>query len=129
MIGREILRTLEPSEVLICKWPSPLRFKFYKNCLPGTPLVYCQSCWMVSVPIFILYSYVQCTYEDFEDYSFEITNSSSMRTTLLFSCCQLEPVRFVGPLFSRIIVRDLHCRPKRNMELQKSMYYILFSDL
>lgn len=49
IIGRETLRTLEPTEVIVCKWPQPMRYTFYKNLLPDAAagVTQCYGCFKV----------------------------------------------------------------------------------
>jgi intraflagellar transport protein 122 len=47
VMGKLQLRSLEPTEVIICKWPPPLRYKFYKNILPEMSISTCHKCFQV----------------------------------------------------------------------------------
>ncbi|ODN03325.1 hypothetical protein Ocin01_03324 [Orchesella cincta] len=41
------LRTLEPTETIVCKWPPPLRYKFYRNLIPEMNISQCQACFQL----------------------------------------------------------------------------------
>ncbi|XP_065343413.1 intraflagellar transport protein 122 homolog [Cloeon dipterum] len=43
-LGRDNLKALEPHEVIIMKWPPPLRCQYYRNLLPDVPIAHCQAC-------------------------------------------------------------------------------------
>lgn len=47
ILDRAYLRTLEPTETIICKWPPPLRYKFYRNLIPEMNISQCQTCFQV----------------------------------------------------------------------------------
>jgi intraflagellar transport protein 122 len=55
IVNREVLKAIDPTHVFICKWPSPLRWKFYKIILTNEPIVKCNYCNRVW---FISYSYL-----------------------------------------------------------------------
>ncbi|XP_067012221.1 intraflagellar transport protein 122 homolog [Anabrus simplex] len=44
VVNRSTLLTMEPSSVIICRWPPPLRFRFYRNLLPDLQITLCSSC-------------------------------------------------------------------------------------
>lgn len=39
------LLSLDSSSVLICKWPPPLKYRYFKNILPDLHIVMCESCF------------------------------------------------------------------------------------
>lgn len=47
ILDRAYLRTLEPTETIVCKWPAPLRYKFYRNLIPEMNISQCQTCFQV----------------------------------------------------------------------------------
>jgi intraflagellar transport protein 122 len=48
VLGRVELRSLDPTEVIVCKWPPPLRYKFYKNLLQESMSIStCHKCFKV----------------------------------------------------------------------------------
>lgn len=47
ILDRAYLRTLEPTETIVCKWPPPLRYKFYRNLIPEMNISQCQTCFQV----------------------------------------------------------------------------------
>lgn len=42
---REMLLTMDPREVHVKKWPSPLKFQFYKNIIKETEIALCPGCF------------------------------------------------------------------------------------
>lgn len=44
-LDRPALRALDPSTVLIARWPAPLRPRFYRNLLPELQISICPECW------------------------------------------------------------------------------------
>ena len=48
IVSRHVLRSLSRTEVIICKWPKPLRNRYYKNLMPDVIITKCPSCNMVS---------------------------------------------------------------------------------
>lgn len=47
-LDRESLRAIDPSTVLIVKWRTPLRTKYYRNLLPDLQISICPECLQVS---------------------------------------------------------------------------------
>lgn len=48
VVNRATLLALDPSGILICKRPKPLRYRFYRNVIPDLPITICYSCHKVS---------------------------------------------------------------------------------
>lgn len=46
-LNRDALRALEPTSVLIARWPAPLHRKYYKNLLPELQISICPECLQV----------------------------------------------------------------------------------
>jgi intraflagellar transport protein 122 len=44
IVNREVLKAIDPTHVFVCKWPTPLRWKFYKIILTNEPIVKCNYC-------------------------------------------------------------------------------------
>ncbi|CAL4124428.1 unnamed protein product, partial [Meganyctiphanes norvegica] len=44
IVNRAALAALEPHDVIICRWPHPLRYTFYKNIMPDVPITHCEHC-------------------------------------------------------------------------------------
>lgn len=44
VVSQATLQTMEPSAILICRWPPPLRYQFYRNLLPDLQITLCNSC-------------------------------------------------------------------------------------
>ncbi|KAB7503457.1 Intraflagellar transport protein [Armadillidium nasatum] len=44
ILNRLALAALEPHEVIICRWPKPLRYQFYKNLMADVPITHCEHC-------------------------------------------------------------------------------------
>lgn len=38
---------MSTNSIIVCKWPKPLRFKYYRNVLPGFLITSCESCFKV----------------------------------------------------------------------------------
>jgi len=47
VLGRDELAALHPTEILVSKYPSPLRYKFYRNLIPEMNIAQCASCFQV----------------------------------------------------------------------------------
>lgn len=47
VVNRETLRAMEPSSVLVCQWPTPLKYKYYKNLVPELQVTACSSCFKI----------------------------------------------------------------------------------
>jgi hypothetical protein len=43
-VSKATLQAMEPSAVVICRWPLPLRYQFYRNLLPDLQITLCNSC-------------------------------------------------------------------------------------
>lgn len=41
------------NSIIVCKWPKPLRFRYYRNLLPGFLVTNCENCNKVSTNIFL----------------------------------------------------------------------------
>jgi hypothetical protein len=44
VVNQATLQAMDPSAVLICRWPRPLRCQFYRNLLPDLQVTLCNSC-------------------------------------------------------------------------------------
>uniref|UniRef100_A0A1B6JCB8 Intraflagellar transport protein 122 homolog n=2 Tax=Proconiini TaxID=565685 RepID=A0A1B6JCB8_9HEMI len=44
LVNRSTLQAMEPSTVVVCRWPPPLRYQFYRNLLPELQISVCTSC-------------------------------------------------------------------------------------
>lgn len=71
-LDRDSLRAIDPTTVLVVKWPSPLRTKYYRNLLPELQISICPECLMVIDDFFLITTTVITTTlqafhsEDFE---------------------------------------------------------------
>ncbi|PSN54470.1 Intraflagellar transport protein 122 [Blattella germanica] len=45
VVNHATLQAMEPSGVLICRWPKPLRYQYYRNLLPDLQITLCNSCF------------------------------------------------------------------------------------
>ncbi|KAF2899366.1 hypothetical protein ILUMI_06809 [Ignelater luminosus] len=45
IVNRKTLLSMDSSTVLICKWNSPLRYRYYRNLLPDVQITMCYSCY------------------------------------------------------------------------------------
>lgn len=44
-VNRHTLQSMEPSDIIICKWPPPLRYQYYRNLMPDvTSITKCSTC-------------------------------------------------------------------------------------
>ncbi|KAJ8666894.1 hypothetical protein QAD02_008556 [Eretmocerus hayati] len=43
-VGRSVLKSMDPSSVLIVKWPKPFVTRYYRNLLPDLQVTCCKSC-------------------------------------------------------------------------------------
>uniref|UniRef100_A0A6P3UIJ5 Intraflagellar transport protein 122 homolog n=1 Tax=Bombus terrestris TaxID=30195 RepID=A0A6P3UIJ5_BOMTE len=44
IVGRNVLKSMDPCTVLIIKWPKPFKTKYFKNLLPDLQITFCKSC-------------------------------------------------------------------------------------
>ncbi|CAG0883204.1 unnamed protein product [Darwinula stevensoni] len=44
VVNRATLRSMEPHDVLICCWPTPLKYHYYRNLIPDMSITKCDSC-------------------------------------------------------------------------------------
>jgi len=42
--SRSVLQSLGPGEVIVCKWPPPLRNTYFRNLMPDMAITKCQTC-------------------------------------------------------------------------------------
>ena len=42
--SRNVLRSLGPGEVIVCRWPPPLRNTYFRNLMPDMSITKCQTC-------------------------------------------------------------------------------------
>ena len=47
-LDRDSLRAVDPSTVLIVKWPAPFKTKYYRNLLPDLQISICPECLQAS---------------------------------------------------------------------------------
>lgn len=47
MLDRDALRALDPTTILIAKWPPPLKTRYYRNLLPEWQISMCPECLQV----------------------------------------------------------------------------------
>ena len=47
-VGRSTLQAMNSREVLVKKWPSPLKYQYYRSLLPDVSITLCSSCNRVS---------------------------------------------------------------------------------
>ena len=41
---RSVLSSLGPGEVIVCRWPAPLKNTYYRNLMPDMAITKCQTC-------------------------------------------------------------------------------------
>jgi len=44
VVGRSALQSMQPGEVIVAKWPSPLRYQYFRNLLPDMSVTKCETC-------------------------------------------------------------------------------------
>ncbi|XP_027848854.1 intraflagellar transport protein 122 homolog [Aphis gossypii] len=44
-VNKTILQSMSTTSIIVCKWPKPLKFKYYRNVLPGFSVTNCQNCF------------------------------------------------------------------------------------
>lgn len=44
-VNKNLLKSMSTTSILVCKWPKPLKFKYYRNVLPGFSVTNCQNCF------------------------------------------------------------------------------------
>ncbi|KAG6796046.1 intraflagellar transport protein [Apis mellifera caucasica] len=44
IVGRNVLKSMDPCTVLIIKWPKPFKTRYFKNLLPDLQITFCKSC-------------------------------------------------------------------------------------
>ncbi|KDR19634.1 hypothetical protein L798_06155, partial [Zootermopsis nevadensis] len=44
VVNQATLQAMDPCAVLICRWPHPLRYQFYRNLLPDLQVTLCNCC-------------------------------------------------------------------------------------
>lgn len=42
--SRSVLASLGPGEVIVCRWPPPLRNTYYRNLMPDMAITKCETC-------------------------------------------------------------------------------------
>lgn len=47
-VGRSTLQAMNSREVMVKKWPSPLKYQYYRSLLPDVSITLCSSCNRVS---------------------------------------------------------------------------------
>ncbi|XP_032827224.2 intraflagellar transport protein 122 homolog [Petromyzon marinus] len=47
VLNRAALRSLSRRQVLVKRWPSPLRWQFYRSLMPDVPITVCSSCFQM----------------------------------------------------------------------------------
>ena len=44
VVNRSALQSMQPGEVIVAKWPEPLRYQYFRNLLPDMSITKCESC-------------------------------------------------------------------------------------
>lgn len=47
VVNRSVLRSMSRRDVLIKRWPRPLRWQYFRSLLPGAAITMCPSCFQV----------------------------------------------------------------------------------
>lgn len=56
VVSRAVLRAMSRRDVLVKRWPRPLRWQYYRSLLPDASITMCPSCFQV-----LLHGAVQIT--------------------------------------------------------------------
>lgn len=48
VVSRAVLRAMSRRDVLVKRWPPPLRWQFYRSLLPDASITMCPSCFQVT---------------------------------------------------------------------------------
>lgn len=46
-VGRGVLKSMDPSTVIIIKWPKPFKTRYFRNLLPDLQISLCKCCLKV----------------------------------------------------------------------------------
>lgn len=49
IVNRATLQKLDPSGVIVHRWPRPLKYQFYRNLMPEMQITVCQFCFKVYI--------------------------------------------------------------------------------
>lgn len=49
VVDRALLKAMDPSLVFVCKWPFPLRWRWYRIIVPEQPVGRCRHCNKVNI--------------------------------------------------------------------------------
>lgn len=44
VVNRSALQSMQPGEVVVAKWPPPLRYRYFRNLLPDMSVIKCDTC-------------------------------------------------------------------------------------
>ncbi|XP_065214169.1 intraflagellar transport protein 122 homolog [Planococcus citri] len=47
IVNRDTLLSMDINLVLICRWPKPLRYRYYRNLVPELQIIACSSCFKI----------------------------------------------------------------------------------
>lgn len=47
LVSRRVLQNMDPTSVIIQKWPLPFKTRYFKNLLPDLQIISCKSCFKV----------------------------------------------------------------------------------
>jgi hypothetical protein len=61
-VDRALLKAMDPSLVFICKWPYPLRWKWYRIIVPEQPIGRCRHCFKVRTYTFLSNTFIRQKY-------------------------------------------------------------------
>lgn len=50
-VDARLLSTINPSDILVVKWPQPLKIRFYRNLMPDIQISLCQHCFRVNIKL------------------------------------------------------------------------------
>lgn len=53
VVNREVLQSMSKRDVLIKRWPKPLRWHYYRSLLPDVSITMCPTCFQVEVHLYL----------------------------------------------------------------------------
>ena len=83
--SRSVLQSLGPGEVIVCKWPPPLKNTYFRNLMPDMAITKCQTCNKVSQNKFWFLQFTYLPKGD-QDIRYRLVHSTQLRVNSR-GCC------------------------------------------
>lgn len=48
-VGRSTLKAMNRNEVIVKRWPAPLKYQYYRSLMPDVSITLCESCNRVGI--------------------------------------------------------------------------------